>query len=172
MAYTDEDRRNHIREIQEYLRAISFLDKRIPQIGVDGIYGPQTKEAVIAYQRARGLPITGTVNQETWNYLATEYRIIRDLQTAPRSISPFPSVTHVIRPGDRGAIVTILQVLLDEIGKRYPNLPRVPVTSVYDEATEQAVKTFQKNAKREVTGEVAKGDWDHLADAYNARISP
>ncbi len=172
MAYTDEDRRNHIREVQEFLRAISFLDKRIPQIGVDGFYGPQTEEAVIAYQRARGLPITGTVNQETWNYLATEYRIIRDLQAPPRSITPFPSVTYVIRPGDEGAIVTILQVLLDEIGKQYSNLPRVLATGIYDDPTEQAVKTFQEKAKRDITGEVTKGDWDHLADAYNARISP
>ena len=32
MAYTDEDRRNHIREVQEYLRAISFFDKLSPLI--------------------------------------------------------------------------------------------------------------------------------------------
>ena len=63
MAYTDEDRRNHIREVQEYLRAISFFDKRIPQIGVDGIFGARTEEAVAAYQRARGLEETGTAGK-------------------------------------------------------------------------------------------------------------
>ena len=172
MAYTDEDRRNHIREVQEFLRAISFFDKRIPQIGVDGIFGARTEEAVAAYQRARGLQETGTVNQETWNYLVTEYRIIRGLQAPPRSINPFPSITYVIRPGDKGAIVVILQVLLDEIGKRYSNLLRVPATGVYDAQTTQAVRAFQESSKREVTGEVAKGDWDHLADAYNAHITP
>lgn len=172
MAYTDEDRRNHIREVQEYLRAISFFDKRIPPIGVDGIFGARTEEAVAAYQRARGLEETGTVGRETWNYLVTEYRIIQNLQAPPRCVSPFPSITYVIRLGDESPVVTILQVMLDEIGKQYPNLPRVPITNVYDEPTIQAVKAFQQASRREITGEVAKGDWDHLADVYNARVSP
>ncbi len=172
MAYTDEDRRNHIREVQEYLRAISFFDKRIPPIGVDGFFGPETEEAVAAYQRARGLRETGAVDKETWNYLVTEYRIIQDLQAPARSISPFPSVSYVIRPGDEGNLVVILQVVLDELGKQYPNLPRLPITGQYDTQTTEAVKTFQNVSGREPTGEVAKADWDKLADVFNARTSP
>lgn len=99
------------------------------------------------------------MGRETWNYLVTEYRIIQNLQAPPRCVSPFPSITYVIRLGDESPVVTILQVLLDEIGKQYPNLPRVPITNVYDEPTMQAVKAFQQASRREITGEVAKGDW-------------
>lgn len=31
---------------------LSFFDNRIPFVGIDGIYGPETEEAVAAYQRA------------------------------------------------------------------------------------------------------------------------
>lgn len=59
MAYTDEDRRNHIREVQEYLRAISFFDKRIPQIG-DGrlsVPGPRKPSPLISAPAASRKPV-------------------------------------------------------------------------------------------------------------------
>ena len=37
--------------------------------GLDGIFGPATQEAVIAYQRSRGLTADGIVGCNTWRYL-------------------------------------------------------------------------------------------------------
>lgn len=39
MAYTEQDRRNHIRELQQYLYSLSFLDETLPRLIPDGIYG-------------------------------------------------------------------------------------------------------------------------------------
>lgn len=169
--YTDEHRRDHIREIQTYLRAISFFDDRVPFVGIDGIYGPETEEAVAAYQRARGLRVTGTVNQETWNYLVKEYDIIQGLQRPPQAIQPFPSISYIIEPGDKGSIVFILQIMLNAIGKAYTNIPPVPVDGIFGPRTEESVKDIQRVLKREPTGQVNKTDWDLLADTYNARLT-
>ena len=42
----------------------------MPTRSRDGIFGPGTKAAVIAYQKKRRLPATGTVNNATWRALA------------------------------------------------------------------------------------------------------
>ena len=41
----------------------------IPPVGVDGILGPRTQEAVRAFQRFAGLPEDGIVGPQTWNAL-------------------------------------------------------------------------------------------------------
>ena len=170
MVYTAAQKRDHIREAQKYLRAISFFDDRVPSIGVDGIYGPETEEAVAAYQRARGLRVTGTINRETWAYLVKEYDIIHNLQGSPKFINPFPSISHEIGPGEKGSIVFILQIMLDTIGKAYTNLSPVPVDGVYGSRTEEAVREFQRFLQRPATGLVDKTDWDLIANTYNARL--
>ena len=54
MAYTEQDRRNHIRELQQYLYSLSFLDETLPRVIPDGIYGRQTALAVRAFQQKNG----------------------------------------------------------------------------------------------------------------------
>ena len=44
-------RGNEVRFIQYYLNVVSYFNPEIPTIEVAGIYGPQTEEAVRAFQR-------------------------------------------------------------------------------------------------------------------------
>jgi len=39
-------------------------------ITADGQFGPQTTQALTAYQQAHGLPPTGVTDPATWNLLA------------------------------------------------------------------------------------------------------
>lgn len=60
-----------VRTIQEQLNTISDAYPRIPKIIVDGIYGPETANAVRIFQEIFNLPVTGVVDIGTW------YRISR-----------------------------------------------------------------------------------------------
>lgn len=53
-------------QMQEQLNAIASVYSAIPVIGVDGIYGPATEEAVRKFQSVFGLPQTGVVDYRTW----------------------------------------------------------------------------------------------------------
>lgn len=162
--YTDDQRRDHIRELQEYLRALSVTDERYPLFGVDGIFGPETTAAVRVFQQVTNSPVTGTVQRADWERIVREYGNLL-LQTVPaRAITPFPAPTFVLKPDSRDPLVYILQVMLGAIG----NQPLV-VTGVYDTATEAAVRKQQLAAELLPTGEVDRLTWDYLAALYNGR---
>ena len=64
-----------VRNLQLYLRTISFFDTRIGRVPIDGIYEDDTKRAVAAFGRTRGLPVSETVDRATWDAIYQEYQI-------------------------------------------------------------------------------------------------
>lgn len=60
-------------QIQEQLNRISQNYPLIPKIAVDGIYGPNTSEAVRVFQSVFNLPQTGTINEATWYRISQIY---------------------------------------------------------------------------------------------------
>ena len=63
--FSDEQLRQHIRELQQFLFGISHYNVRIPVIIPDGIYGPETAGAVKIFQQEYGLMPTGEVDRYT-----------------------------------------------------------------------------------------------------------
>ena len=53
-------------------------------IAIDGIFGPDTNDAVQAFQTLLGLPVDGIVGQQTWNHLVNGYLAAPDPQTAAK----------------------------------------------------------------------------------------
>ena len=64
-----------VRSLQTMLRVLSENDSALPTVVPDGIYGPTTMHAVTAFQRQNGLPVTGIVDQRTWDAIVQVYEI-------------------------------------------------------------------------------------------------
>ena len=62
-----------VRQMQEQLNRISENYPAIPKIAVDGIYGPNTAEAVRAFQSIFNIPATGVVDYPTWYEISNIY---------------------------------------------------------------------------------------------------
>lgn len=77
-----------VRLLQYMLSVLSEYIPSIPSLSVDGIYGPATRSAVLAFQRRAGLPETGTVGQTTWDMIYDQYSGIEN--TSLRSNETFP----------------------------------------------------------------------------------
>lgn len=60
--------------LQEYLNFIGNTYTSIPQIAVDGVFGPSTRDAVLAYKSIFGLGNQGIVSSSTWNSITETYR--------------------------------------------------------------------------------------------------
>jgi len=72
-----------------------------------------------------------------------------------------------LRTGSSGNYVTVLQVMLNRIGRNYPAIPRInPVDGVFGSQTEDAVKRFQQIFNLTPDGIVGQGTWYKLVSLY------
>ena len=62
-----------VRLLQYMLSILSSYIQAIPPVSVDGIYGQDTRAAVLAFQRRYQLPETGTVGRTTWDAIYDQY---------------------------------------------------------------------------------------------------
>ncbi len=83
------DRGDKVRHLQYMLSVLSNFIPQIPEITVDGIYGSATANAVRAAQGWFDLPITGTVDRNTWDEIYDQFSGIEN--TSLRSRETFPS---------------------------------------------------------------------------------
>ena len=62
-----DDTRTPIRNLQRWLRVISRKNGGTGEVFIDGIYGEETREAVMEFQQKNGLVPTGEVDLNTFN---------------------------------------------------------------------------------------------------------
>ena len=87
-SYYEGDTGNSIRFLQYMLSVLSAYINAIPRVEVDGIFGPATREAVLAAQRWFGLPQTGNVDAATWDEIYDQYSGIENISL--RDAERFP----------------------------------------------------------------------------------
>lgn len=68
----------NVRDLQTYLSLIGKNFEAIPEIPVTGYFGTQTRNAVIAFQNAFGIPANGAVGPITWNTIVQQYDFLID----------------------------------------------------------------------------------------------
>lgn len=67
------DRGIKVEHLQYMLSVLSEYIPEIPPIAVDGIFGPATRNAVLAAQQRFGLPQTGIVDFDTWDEIYDQF---------------------------------------------------------------------------------------------------
>ena len=103
------DRGVKVEHLQYMLRVLAEYIPEIPPIEIDGIFGPATRNAVIAAQGRFGLPQTGIVNFQTWDEIYDQFSGIEN--TSWRDPEDFPYTNALITgtpPRNRYARTTTL----------------------------------------------------------------
>lgn len=88
------DRGVKVEHLQYMLSVLAAYIPEIPDLTVDGIFGPVTRNAVIAAQRRFGLPQTGIVNYDTWDEIYDQFSGIET--TSWRDPENFPYTQAII----------------------------------------------------------------------------
>lgn len=164
-----EIEKQSVMEIQRIMRELSRINTALPDIYVDGIYGEETTDAVIAFQRQYGLPVNGIVDYTTWKKLHSIYDQQKYILNRPNALTSFftPLESGKISRGDKSDLVTIIQHILHTMAVQFDEYSGVVITGVFDEPTEKSIRTFQKSNNLDVTGNVDLKTWNRLSDIYN-----
>lgn len=88
------DRGVKVEHLQYMLSVLAEFIPEIPNVSIDGIFGPATRNAVLAAQRRFDLPQTGIVNAETWDEIYDQFSGIES--TAWRDPQDFPYTSAII----------------------------------------------------------------------------
>ncbi len=157
----------YIRELQTYLRALSYLHPSIPRVDIDGVFGRETTDAVKAAQRLFRLPPTGIVDYPTWTAIVAADRSADALRTVQHT-DPFVTAFRELEAGDTGDIVSVLQLMLAALARAKGDFAPAAPTGRYDPATEEGMRRLQRASGLPVTGKTDVASWNALAAAYAA----
>ena len=163
------DRGRYVQILQYYLNFLGFFNPKLPQITVDGIFGRETYDAVLTFQRVYGLTTDGIVGRNTWNRLQNAYDgVVNSLPSQYKTYKNLIYPGYIITTGAKGSVVRQLQTYINVIAAYIPSVPRVTVDGDYGENTAKAVREIQRINGLTTNGQVGPLTWNAIIEMYNA----
>ena len=164
------DRGIKVEHLQYMLSVLAEFIPQIPDLTIDGIFGPATTAAVRAFQELVGLPADGIVGLQTFLRIQQAYEDI--LATLPPGIEgdrakPFPG--FLLSEGQEGEAVRDLQTYLRGIAEYTGVIPVIPVTGYFGTQTRDAVIALQAQNDIPANGAVGPVTWNLIRQLYDSR---
>ncbi len=157
------------RNIQRYLRRLSYDNPSIPRPPLDSIFDTATEDSLRAFQRIYGLTPTGRADRATFDALYAAYLLAQRRSDRSQTLDLFPKAPrdYIIDIGEESITVTVLQLLLGELTVLFDVLEFYEATGTYDEATAENVRRFQRLSRLPVTGTVDLATWNRILRDYS-----
>lgn len=151
VVYAEGNRGSMISDMQVRLQTVGYLKG-----GIDGVYGEDTTNAVRAFQKAKGIPVSGAIDEMTYSALRNVDSSSASYESSggeEGSSASRGASLYII--GDSGSEVSSIQRKLKKMGYLDGS-----VDGIYGGDTASAVKAFQDDEGLSSTGMV---DGDTLA---------
>ena len=160
-----------VRSLQTMLRVIAEDDPSLPTVIPDGIYGPSTMIAITALQRREGIPVTGIVDEKTWDCIVTAYEsaLVKVGKAEPIEILLEPN--QIVLLGEQSPYIYLTQGILAQLSNENTEILYPELTGVLDELTSNSLKGFQGLAGLPKTGTLDRVTWKHLARQFTLNAS-
>ena len=158
-----------VRSLQTMLRALSFAYDFLPRLTPDGIFGERTLEAVMLFQREFHPPVTGRVNQSTWDAIANLYRL--GVAAGTWSTGGFPAGGITVAPGSSSVHINVLQSMFRALAQVLEEVEEGAVTGVNDPVTARNIRWLQRIANRPETGILDQSTWNLAARLYTIFVT-
>jgi len=155
-------RGNAVSQIQICLNSLAARYPTIPRLTVDGQFGNNTRNAVIAFQRIFGLAQDGIVGPITWNRIFTECAAIGGGGGGGggTSIPPYPG--FLISLGSVGGYVRQIQECLNRAAAANSSIPHVTEDGSFGANTRVSVIAFQRAFGLPQDGVVGEQTWNRI----------
>ncbi|WP_169797149.1 peptidoglycan-binding domain-containing protein, partial [Janibacter anophelis] len=126
------------------------LAQKVLGVSADGVFGPATKSALRTWQSKNDVPVTGVLDQATWDKMVQKGDIPPRGGDGGGELDTY--LTTTIRLGSTGDSVKALQRTLG-----------ITADGAFGSQTEKAVKQFQEDKELKADGVVSPNVWRALA---------
>ncbi len=158
-----------VRTVQYYLSIIAYFNGALAPVPLTGEFDSATVAAVERFQEFYGLPVTGIVDDATWNTITRIYtETVAALPAGYEGENAKLYPGYFLSIGMRDENVRSLQEYLAFLGRNIADLPELPVTGYFGTQTEEAVTRFQQLFGLPVSGAVGPVTWYTIAREYDA----
>ena len=162
---------NPVRSLQYMLRRLSSKYPFLPQLAVDGVFGERTLEAVMLFQREMAPPVTGVVDQRTWNAIRDAWIDLERETAPPRTLRIFPGEGYQVQPGMSGGAMVLPQIMFQLLRQRLEGIAEGESNGFHGDTSVQNTLWLQKLAQLEQTGVMDRQTWDMLNRLYELFIT-
>ncbi len=157
-----------VRGLQYFLAVIGAYYESVEPLEITGTFDAQTERSVRSFQRVYGLPVTGVVDEATWDDIYRAYAgIAASLPVEDAEWIPLLYPGFVLQEGLTSEYVRVLQQYLTYIHQSIPSIPEVRDTGYFGPVTKSAVTSFQRWAGLTPNGAVGAVTWDGIAGLYS-----
>ena len=155
-----------VSSLQYMLRQLSKTYHFLPELAVDGVFGERTLEAVMRFQREAGLPVTGTVDQATWNAVRDCWLKQQAKESYSRSTRIFPSEGIQVKEGETKEYLIVPQTMFNILAKQFEGIEPCEADGCNGPASAKNIRWLQKAAGLPETGCMDTTTWDALSHLY------
>ena len=165
------DRSPEVLQMQVMLNRIARNYPAIPRIQpADGTFNEETERSVIRFQEIFNLTPDGIVGNATWYKMVFLYVGVLDLAELVSEGQTFYrnefSYSSVLREGDTGEGVRVIQYMLSVISEFYSNIPSLAIDGIFGPDTTRSVKALQQMAGLTQDGLVGEQTWNAMYRVY------
>ena len=157
---------NPVSSLQYMLRQLSSTYQFLPQLVVDGVFGERTLEAVMRFQREAGLPVTGVVDQTTWDAIRDAWLAQQAKTGYSRATRIFPSEGITVQEGETKEYLIVPQTMFNILAKQFEGITPCQADGCNGPASADNIRWLQKAAGLPQTGCMDTATWDALSHLY------
>ena len=156
-----------VSSLQYMLGELSYAYEQLPFVAVDGEFGEETLEAVMTFQREFSPPVTGRVDQRTWDEIVCRFRQWEKERAKPRALRAFPPRPFQIEPGDRDDAMELVQTMFQSLSHVLDGIEPDRAAGYHGEQSVRNVRWLQRVSHREETGIMDRFTWNMLTRLYD-----
>lgn len=162
---------NPISDLQQMLRDLGKVHEYLPSISIDGIFGANTLEAVILFQKHLFPPVTGVVTKEVWDAMGLETGKIQQNLSKPRVLRAFPEGRDALDFGEERGEIALFQTMFSLMSEKIIDIVPEEPSGIFTETLRKNVLWLQNISNLAETGQLNRITWDRLARLYEVYIT-
>jgi len=157
-------------QLQQYLNLLSRRYPFITPVRANGQYDQATQQAVMQFQRELHPPVTGVVDQGTWNAIQKAAKAQDLPDFAPRSLRAFPPTANVL-PDTHHSYMRVPQAMFQALLPLVDGIQPDIADGIHGPASVANVRWLQRRAGLTENGIMCLQTWNALTRLYEIMIT-